>query len=43
MLQLMAERSITPMVSDVRPLADARASFELLERGDVFGKLVLTT
>jgi NADPH:quinone reductase-like Zn-dependent oxidoreductase len=43
MLELMAERSITPMVSDVRPLSDARASFELLERGDVFGKLVLTT
>jgi NADPH:quinone reductase-like Zn-dependent oxidoreductase len=43
MLELMAERSVTPMVSDVRPLSDARASFELLERGDVFGKLVLTT
>lgn len=43
LLELMADRSIRPMVSDVRPLADARASFELLERGDVFGKLVLTT
>jgi NADPH:quinone reductase-like Zn-dependent oxidoreductase len=43
MLELMARRGIEPMVSDVRPLADARASFELLARGDVFGKLVLTT
>ena len=39
----MADRRISPMVSDVRPMADARTSFELLERGDVFGKLVLTT
>ncbi len=43
MLELMARRGIEPMVSDVRPLADARASFELLARCDVFGKLVLTT
>ena len=43
LLALMADRGISPMVSDVRPLSDARASFELLERGDVFGKLVLTT
>jgi NADPH:quinone reductase-like Zn-dependent oxidoreductase len=43
LLALMADRRISPMVSDVRPMADARTSFELLERGDVFGKLVLTT
>jgi D-arabinose 1-dehydrogenase-like Zn-dependent alcohol dehydrogenase len=43
LLALMADRDISPMVSDLRPLADARGSFELLERGDVFGKLVLTT
>lgn len=42
LLELMADRSISPMISDVRPLADARASFELLAGGDVFGKLVLT-
>ncbi len=42
MLALMERSGIRPMVSDVRPLAEARASFELLERGDVFGKLVLT-
>ena len=43
LLALMDGSRHPPMVSDVRPLADARASFELLERGDVFGKLVLTT
>lgn len=43
MLDLMTDRQIAPMVSDVRPLADARSSFELLERGELFGKLVLTT
>ena len=30
------------MISDVRPMSDARRSFELLDRGDLFGKLVLT-
>lgn len=43
MLDLMERRGIEPMISDVRPLGDARASFELLERGDLFGKLVLTS
>ena len=43
MLALMERTGIRPLVSDVRPMADARTSFELLERGDVFGKLVLTT
>ncbi|AEH08492.1 MULTISPECIES: zinc-binding dehydrogenase [Protofrankia] len=33
---------VRPLVNDVRPLADARASFAKLVRGDVFGKLVLT-
>lgn len=42
MLALIERSGIRPMISDVRPLSDARASFELLERGDVFGKLVLT-
>ena len=32
-----------PLISDVRPLAQARESVALLEGGDVFGKLVLTT
>jgi NADPH:quinone reductase-like Zn-dependent oxidoreductase len=43
MLDLLAAQGISPMVSDVRPMSDARASFELLASGDVFGKLVLTT
>ena len=43
MLDLLAAQGISPMVSDVRPMSDAGASFELLARGDVFGKLVLTT
>ncbi|ONH58927.1 Zn-dependent oxidoreductase [Frankia sp. CcI49] len=33
---------VRPVIDDVRPLADARASFERLVRGDVYGKLVLT-
>jgi NADPH:quinone reductase-like Zn-dependent oxidoreductase len=33
---------VRPPVDDVRPLADARASFERLAQGEVFGKLVLT-
>jgi NADPH:quinone reductase-like Zn-dependent oxidoreductase len=43
MLALMERTGLRPLVSDVRPMTDARTSFELLERGDVFGKLVLTT
>jgi NADPH:quinone reductase-like Zn-dependent oxidoreductase len=42
LLDLLARSGIRPLVSDVRPLSDARGSFELLETGDVFGKLVLT-
>lgn len=42
LLELMQRDGISPLVSDVRPMSDARASFELLERGDLFGKLVLT-
>lgn len=43
MLDLMERSRIEPMISDVRPMADAGRSFELLERGELFGKLVLTT
>lgn len=42
LLDLMQRDDISPLLSDVRPMSDARASFELLERGDLFGKLVLT-
>lgn len=33
---------VRPPIDDVRPLADARASFAKLTEGEVFGKLVLT-
>ncbi|MFI5044081.1 MAG: Zn-dependent oxidoreductase, partial [Acidimicrobiales bacterium] len=34
---------VRPIIDDVRPLADARASFDMMVAGDIFGKLVLTT
>ena len=43
MLALLAESGVRPLIDDVRPLSDARASFHQLADGDVFGKLVLTT
>jgi len=42
LLALCASSGLRPVVDDVRPLADARASFERMSTGDVFGKLVLT-
>jgi len=42
LLDLVADRGIRPVIDDVRPLAEARGSFERLEQGDAFGKLVLT-
>ncbi|SBW19753.1 alcohol dehydrogenase zinc-binding domain-containing protein [Candidatus Protofrankia californiensis] len=42
-LAAFADRvGVRPIVDDVRPLADARASFAKLAHGKVFGKLVLT-
>jgi NADPH:quinone reductase-like Zn-dependent oxidoreductase len=43
LLDLVAGTGLRPVIDDVRPLADARTSFERLAEGDVFGKLVLTT
>ncbi|MCW2586074.1 MAG: Alcohol dehydrogenase zinc-binding domain protein [Frankiales bacterium] len=43
LLRFCAATGLRPLVDDVRPLADARASFERLAEGKVFGKLVLTT
>jgi NADPH:quinone reductase-like Zn-dependent oxidoreductase len=43
LLQLLADTGVRPLIDDVRPLSDARASFAALAGGDVFGKLVLTT
>ena len=42
LLQLCAATGVRPVVDDVRPLSDARTSFERLASGEVFGKLVLT-
>jgi NADPH:quinone reductase-like Zn-dependent oxidoreductase len=43
LLSFMVTTGLRPLVDDVRPLADARASFVRLEAGEMFGKLVLTT
>jgi NADPH:quinone reductase-like Zn-dependent oxidoreductase len=43
LVRLVEEKNVKPLISDVRPLAQARESVELLAGGDVFGKLVLTT
>jgi NADPH:quinone reductase-like Zn-dependent oxidoreductase len=43
LVKLVEEKNVTPLISDVRPLAQAAESVALLEGGDVFGKLVLTT
>jgi NADPH:quinone reductase-like Zn-dependent oxidoreductase len=42
LLQLMASSGVRPLIDDVRPLSQARESFERLAEGTVFGKLVLT-
>ena len=42
LLQLCDTTGLRPVVDDVRPLKDARASFERLASGEAFGKLVLT-
>jgi len=42
LLALCAVSGLRPVIDDARPLADARASFERLAAGEVFGKLVLT-
>ena len=43
LVALVEEKNVHPLISDVRPLAQAKESVALLEGGDVFGKLVLTT
>lgn len=42
LLALLEISGVRPLIDDVRPLADARTSFERLMQGEVFGKLVLT-
>ncbi|MCW2600568.1 MAG: Alcohol dehydrogenase zinc-binding domain protein [Frankiales bacterium] len=43
LLSFCGATGLRPLIDDVRPLADARASFERLAEGTVVGKLVLTT
>lgn len=42
MLAFVAQHRITPVVSDVFPLAQAGAAFDLMQRGGQFGKIVVT-
>ncbi|MFF4339810.1 zinc-binding dehydrogenase [Kitasatospora sp. NPDC001540] len=42
LLALCANAGVRPVIDSVLPLSDAREAFARLERGDVFGKLVLT-
>ena len=42
LLQLCATTGIRPVIDSVLPLADAREGFARLEKGDIFGKVVLT-
>ena len=42
LLRLCVERDVRPVIERELPLEDARAAFEALAAGDVFGKLVLT-
>ena len=41
-MELVLAGTLEPVVDEVLPLSEARAAHERLERGDVFGKLVLT-
>jgi NADPH:quinone reductase-like Zn-dependent oxidoreductase len=40
-MRLVFERRLGPVIHEVLPLAEARRGHEMLEAGDVFGKLVL--
>ena len=42
LLDLLDSSGVKPIIDQVRPLADARASFQHLAEGSAFGKLVLT-
>jgi len=41
LLALCVDRGIRPLIDSVYPFPEARAAFERLESGEVFGKLVL--
>jgi D-arabinose 1-dehydrogenase-like Zn-dependent alcohol dehydrogenase len=42
LLAFCATTGIRPVVDSTYPLAEAREAFTRLEKGDLFGKLVLT-
>ena len=42
LLSMCATTGIRPIIDSVVPLGDAREAFERMEKGDLFGKLVLT-
>ena len=41
-MRLVFEGVFDPVIQEVMPLADARRAHEILEKGNIFGKLVLT-
>ena len=41
-MRLVFDGTFTPVIQEVLPLAEARRAHEILERGKVFGKIVLT-
>ena len=41
-MDLVFQGKLTPVIHEVLPLEEARRAHELLEAGEVFGKLVLT-
>ena len=41
-MRMVFERRLAPVIHDVLPLDEARRAHEMLEAGEVFGKLVLT-
>ena len=43
LLDLLARGTIRPVVAERLPLAEARRAHELLEAGDIGGKIVLVT
>ena len=40
-MRLVFDGTFAPVVQEVMPLDDARRAHEILEKGDIFGKLVL--
>jgi len=43
LVRLCADTDVRPVVQETMPLADARAGFAAMERGDLVGKIVFTT